>query len=61
MSHSAGRERERGRDSRRRPPGHSPNGFPPFMVEGPPRPMIAVYDYDPIELSPNVDSEVLLL
>ena len=46
------------RDQRRRSHGHSPNGYLPFVVEGPPRPMIAVYDYDPIELSPNVDSEV---
>ena len=46
------------RDQRRRSHGHSPNGYLPFVVEGPPRPMIAVYDYDPVELSPNVDSEV---
>ena len=49
------------RDPRRRSHGHSPNGYLPFVVEGPPRPMIAVYDYDPIELSPNVDSEVMIL
>ena len=47
------------RDPRRRSHGSSPNGYLPFVVEGPPRPMIAVYDYDPVELSPNVDSEVL--
>ena len=48
------------RDQRRRSHGHSPNGYLRFVVEGPPRPMIAVYDYDPIELSPNVDSEVMI-
>ena len=45
-------------DPRRKSSGHSPNGALPFIVEGPARAMIAVYDYDPQELSPNVDSEV---
>ena len=37
----------------------SPNGIPPFpQPEGPGRRMVALYDYDPRELSPNVDKEV---
>ena len=36
----------------------SPNGMAPMTGEVPVRRMVAVYDYDPQELSPNVDAEV---
>lgn len=36
----------------------TPNGLPAVPVSGPVRRMVALYDYDPQELSPNVDSEV---
>ena len=45
-SHQGGRRRSRSR---------SPNGSP---FEGPMKRMEALYDYDPVELSPNVDAEV---
>ena len=34
------------------------NGMAPLPAQGPQRRMVALYDYDPQELSPNVDSEV---
>ena len=40
---------------------HSPTGLTPTSGELPVRRMIAVYDYDPQELSPNVDAEVIAL
>lgn len=36
----------------------TPNGLPAVPVSSPVRRMVALYDYDPQELSPNVDSEV---
>nr|KAG5693025.1 hypothetical protein BaRGS_005649 [Batillaria attramentaria] len=38
----------------------TPNGLPPLPPSGPGRRMVALYDYDPQELSPNVDAEVEL-
>ena len=38
----------------------SPTGLTPTPGEVPVRRMVAMYDYDPQELSPNVDAEVLL-
>ncbi|XP_076434656.1 RIMS-binding protein 2-like [Babylonia areolata] len=41
--------------------GHlTPNGVAPRPAPGPARRMVALYDYDPQELSPNVDSELEL-
>ena len=34
------------------------NGVAPLPAQGPVRRMVALYDYDPQELSPNVDAEV---
>lgn len=40
----------------------SPNGIPSFpQPDGPARRMVAMYDYDPRQLSPNVDAEVCLV
>ncbi|XP_070204810.1 RIMS-binding protein 2-like [Littorina saxatilis] len=36
------------------------NGVAPLPAQGPVRRMVALYDYDPQELSPNVDAEVEL-
>ena len=47
------------RDSRgSRRSGGSPGPFPSYMIEGPTKRMLALYDYDPQKLSPNVDIEV---
>ena len=39
----------------------SPNGVVPMAGEVVMRRMVAVYDYDPQELSPNVDAEVSIV
>ena len=44
--------------------GSNPNSVPTTPVpppEGPAKLMVALYDYDPQELSPNVDAEVCVL
>lgn len=52
----SGRRRRDGSVGRR---GHSADRWGDIYANMPVRKMVAMYDYDPQELSPNVDSEVI--